>query len=1481
MDNNRRYTLMAFPQDYDGINKLTLNIVLIPCNRNPLDPLVTSLDPVPATSFAKLVPQFRARIIPGLDDFPISTDPLYADLEGISLAGDRSDIFTALAGQFKITKDHHTDKAEKVKPSSEVGSSVSKYLPHSYRNAFNFTSPRHPNARIDDSYHCALRDQKKPEVNAPKDDVSWGKVFAHVLRQPMLAKACGMIFNKVSLTIKPDWFKDGGYLFIEMTDPESAALQAKALADILNEGPFIKQYAARIPKLPPPSIPPDKIKPIPLFAPILFPVLYPPNVAPPKGEWDKIFAEVSEYADGFANIVHASQPVSGNLLAEQQDGFHPVKDAGIRLAWDDEQILIWYIRQLVETPDAPGSGNRVDAPLGVFGYRIDVKEDGGEWVSLNDVTANKTLRVGEREIVFAGNHLELPYQVFPSQIDGNNNGYWLPVYFTNWIGKSLVLKDLDAVNINRQSEEQEKGVMNKPYTVKSDRAYDETAVNPKLLYGNTYRFRVRLTDISGGGPEVSAEPVLDAPAPQAEVDFRRFIAPGLLLIKKNPQLLNNEIEYFNEIIPGEKFDENPVLEIRRPLISYPAVCFTGKYDDPVALLTEKSKKMGELANLDELDQLNTWNELRKKSDKSWTNLSLLMQDKLKDQINDKKAYLPPVIDQGTRDEIEEMRKNMRVVGIADPDVTKVEVLVEVETLRMDNLLSISGQENYIPLYRTFRNLAVPFDETTTIPVEFRDIPALDLGNLNDPFNVSGVENSDLTTDNIDSMEQIILPTARKVRVTLRAYCDGDDTYFGFINNGNRDLDSRYGKTTSFLFYKESTDETALLLPKESVPEVQAIYLQPEPPFVSDGLLQTILLERTMKTSQPGLIQQLAGRLGVESKGLTLVGKKGERIIFGCSNRIRHSLSPDNSSITFASKAELVNHWLGCLVYKINRDWSWDALEDICFLVKRQKGFRNDERMEPEIILGDIELKHTAPFEAIQPNLYGEIDRNSTTLIFIDAIEPKTTHTRTNENGEDELRFPDEMIVRYKLIPQFKTGPETTQDNLKIDELSLPTTINPVQVPKLVSAGIALSPYVPNEQYSATEPRQRYLWLEFDQPVRDPNDTIFCRVLASAPDQLISNNHPEQFRAPEEPNLPIDPEYIRAIVPGQSDDMAGLSAMQPMEKATGSDVHYLLPIPAGLHSESPDLFGFFTYEFRIGHGHWSDRPNNLWSTAQGRFGRPLRVTGIQHPAPILICTANRNQDMVYVNAPFAKAVYHGKNVTADPPRTQLWGLLYAQVRRADGAEYKNILIDERQLNWNEKLFPDPKQEKLYLEELKSFFEPVAKPQKINGKDVPLSKQELLKRSRRAIFKDQPRTGLAAWYKEELAELLNMFGLPLDSSLSVLVVEVFGNITNLREHITNLDDQEIKQKVHDLMKVIDHEVNEDKLKTNLSKMAGMQQQILNTNLNPEAGEQMMMMMQTQVVQPLGSSLGHFRILRTSPLTPVPDVCCSDCKLYTTAK
>src|SRR6218665_2982708 len=1420
MEKNRRYTTLVFPQYFDG-NSLKVNIVLIPRNRDPFVAIDTYAG-APAdglTSFADLVPEFKAYVVNSLEDFPVANTtaparkPHNATLQGLTSSPNKKALLTALRDEsgLKITKSNTEDNAGAAVPMER---SVRKYLPESYRDAFNFTSPKHPNAKTDDSYHCAMRKPapKKP-LTISSDDISWGQVYGYVLRQPLLARATGLVYEATIPLTDATWFTKGGYIFVSLNNADYAAVQTHSLGE--DDGAFIKQYAARIPKL-------KQGEARSLFAPVLFPVLVKedPNdpVEPvPYGNWDKIFAESNEYNDGFAKIVHANQPISKNILAEQFDGTHPVHDSGIRMGWDDEQLLIWYIRQLrgdennFNAPAADGK-DRIDAMLGIFGYRVDVKESDiadGKWESLNTVVTNADYKIG---LIFIGNaigkSIELPYQVYPTQIDGDDNeGFWLPMYFTNWIGKSLVMKDSDAAEINYHNQ-------SKKNATNSAQLFNPGPLVTKLLYGKMYDFRVRLCDISNGGPTAEHDPVVQGPSPAASVHFKRFIAPGNLRILNIENAFNSNanttkhIEFFNQTMDDgeEVYDANPQLEIKRPVLGYPAVVFTNKYQlagqDPIQLLknipVQKDPDTGEL---------------------------------LAQQVEP---------------------------ALADPDVKKVEVVVEVETLRLDNLMSVSGQENYALLYSTTRSFTNDFDDTLTISIRFQDFPVLNLSNSGDPLNSNSnpFNDPDYNKNDIDGMQEIILPTARKVRITLRAVCEGDDQYYRFINEGNHNLDTRYGKTTQLFFYKESGTEDNLLQPKANVPTVQALYMQADPPFVRSGKIQTTFLRRDAAVlNQPDIVQRLAKQIGMESKGLTIVSKKGERVVFGCSSRIRHSLAPDNSSITFASKAELDGHWLGCIVYKVNRDWTWDAMEITSFQLGRTKKFKKDadDEAETQENIGDIEINHSVSFEALQADEFGLINREHTTIVFIDAIEPKTALKQTNGLP----RFPDEMEVQYSITPRFKNGHRAETVVAQPEKLDLPTTTRPSQLPKLVSAGVAFSPYQRNSKYSATEARRKFLWLEFEEPVEDPDDTIFGRVLAYAPDQLISNNNPELFIAPEEPPLPIDPEYMRIITPGQSDEKAGLNAMQPLIKATDSDRHYILPIPPGLHAESDEMFGFFTYEFRIGHNHWTDRDDNLWSTAQGRFGRALRVTGMQHPAPTLLCTLNRDEKRLYINAPYAKAVANGKNMTSSPPRTQLWALLYAQVQQADGKDFRNILLGEKYLDWRKRVFDTDERVKLNT----VLFSEMKKDQSqflFKKEIVQIEKVKIDKAILKAIKKDMPAVGSCVWENTEIADLLEMYGLPEESSLSVVVVEVFGNIKSLREHMTNLQDSKVRENV--VRTARESSLQDDK-----------SHQVFNRMVN-QAGEYREDELFASVnIRPLSSGLGHYRILRTSPLTEVPFVCC----------
>lgn len=1385
MEPNRRFSILTFPQSFDG-NTLTLNIVVLPRNQNPLQPAIEQHGVIPdAPAFADAQLSFEARVVSSLIGFPNNHSADAVVPLAVAQPANTRPLFTALANRFSVTNAGVANTNANVNnplndppPKAKTGFPVRKYLPVSYQNQFNFTTPRTRAAVTDDSYHCAVRNAGKvPGFQRSPETISWGKVFAFALRQHLLARELKMIFA-ASFTVDASHFPNGGWLFVDLADGSDFIAQRQA------DDSFIRKYAARIPAL-------TIGTPRQLFAPILFPVLFKTNPGDPDpspdGNFDQLLIEAAEYDDGFAKITHAAQPRSRQLLEEQNESGHPVKDVGIRLGWDDEQILIWYLRQLAEDSSVANPDKRLDAPLGVFGYAVDVRETASPanpWETLIGVTSRAPLTIDQITLgSFAG---ELPYQVYPMQLDGDPNGeYWLPMYFANWNGHNLALPDPDAAQVYQttandvQPDPEAGGTgtgVTGPAQNQLNQIYQSDPINTLLRYGKQYDFRVRMRDLSGGGAALNATPALESPSSIGRCSFKRYVAPN------QPRLENLSV---NNDTPHDPES----ISLRRPLLGYPAVVYTRKYADPIPRLRNASLALA----------------------------------------------------------------GVEAFGIPDPDVDRIEITVEVETLKLDNLLSVSGKDNYVHLYTTYRSFPAvnnddDYDAALQIPIVYRDVKVLHTGDE------TNIEADFGLPDDIDNLAEIFLPTARTVRLTLRAVCeekDDNEEYYGALDEADRSRDTRYGQILEVLLYRESTDETDLFVDSALSQRLQGIFLQPDAPNVFDGKLTTLLFGKETR-KPPDMIQRLAKQLDLENLGLTLLAPKGERVQFGCSSRIRHTLAPDNSSLTFSSKGDLANHWLCCVQLTIDRDWTWNALEDRAFVIERTLRFTHDDPdTETEVkTVGDIEVRHAASFESLSGPR-----RNYTRLVFIDAVEPKNERMRPAPN-QQEPRFPDTIEVSYEVTTRFKAGHAEQQDAPEGLDITLPITTPPSQTPKIVSAGIALSPYVRNEKYSATEPRRRFLWVEFEESARDPNDTIFARTLAYAPDQLISNNHPELLVAPEEPSLPIDPEEIRTVIPGATNDLAGLNAMQPMARATDSDRHYLLPLPPGLHADADEMFGFFTYEFRLGHFRNEDTQEMVWCTAQGRFGRPLRATGIQHPAPTLTCAVNRDEQKLWVVAPYAVAVFNGKNVTADPPRTQLWCLLYAQVRQADNQDFRNILLDDKQLDWRVQIEPDPevnrftKYDDLQLKTLKNVTVRNFKDEVSYAKLAAAYKLVEFDK----LNKDAKKYGTVVWSNDEISQWLNIFGLPEDSPLSVLVVELLPQITNIFEHVSVLN----KPEENDSLRITTRLLDLPSART-ASEQINLRQQQRDAQQGPG---------------PLSDELGRHRILRTSPLTEAPFVCCPTC-------
>lgn len=1337
--------ILTFPQRYEN-GRIVFNIVIIPRNLNPLQPLK---DGQPAFADAQL--SFKAMVIDSLDGLPLTGN--VSSMLDIELEKDVTStraVWEAMKAQLEAFDGRKIDDAETQQPAQKASASIEKYkdrairkyLPESYRASFNFVKPRTRYALIGDEYQCAVKnkDKKISDVASYRDTLSWGKVIAYCLRNPLLAEKAGLVY-KASIRFEAEkLFNEGGWLYTEL----------EAGSDFAEIGKL--QFAARIPALK------GKTERV-LFAPVQFPVR---EMAENNTGYDEIMREAIFYDDGFAKIVHANQPLNQDLLQEKDKSNPPLKDIGMRLGWDDEQIAVWFNRQMLQKEEQ--SGNPVEAPLGVFGYRIDVKTtEDDRWHSQNSVVVDRGIALAEGRIPIAGpgTVLEPAVEIHPaSHGNSQEEGFWLPMYFASWAGRPVSIADKDAEDINRLKPDQ----MLKPrpdlpentINTIAKQHYHPYIPDPEhtmpLVYGNDYLFRIRMMDISGGGPLVSDDPENPGERPVATAHFKRYVAAGSLNLVNAKEAYDLLVEGTaavpladTSILENIVDANDPVLRLKRPLLGYPAVVYTGKYSDA---LTQLKSILGSLPNGGNQIALD--------------------------------------------------------IGLADPDVDYFKVSVEVKSLEMDNVLSENGREPYILLYEKEYQLDSAtnnYDQEFALNIVYRDVKVLDFENT---FPDQG-EPADL-----------VLPTSRELRLTftpLIKSADGDYADEGILE----------GKKIRLSSFKAASDERGLLSATEM--GLKAIYLQPEHAADQHKMLmqKSSIAFNIKESTTPPELSRLADALNLSAHHLTLEGEKGKRTQFGCSKLMRHSLAPDASSVTFSSLGELYNQWVIAVDYTLNRDWAWTALmpESISFY-RKWKYELDAEYPEEEELAGIIRLSDTININA----LYGA-ERDRSRLIFLDAFDPK----KVNDV------FPTEIQLKYRVVVNFRPefagalvddDPAVETDDIGA-EVHLPITIIPHQVPKLVSAGIALSPYIADEEkYASTEMRQRFLWLEMEAPPADPNDTYFVRVLANAPDPLLCRMNEELLSyEPTDPPLGINAEKIRVISPGMDNDYAGMGAMQEMIAEDGSDGktrYYMVPLPPGLHADSDELFGFFSYEIRLGH------KKESWSTAQARYGRPLRVNGVQHPAPSLSCNAFRRKYEVWsgrsargvlqnerelvregnggltlerpgrkllrqvnneivITAPFAVAVLNGKNVSARPPQTSLWYMLYTQVKQADGRTYRNLLIDSNLMPY-----------------------------------VPLKPDKTgIGRGR---TEEGTLFGTAVLKMKAVEAQLLALGLPANSSLSVLCVEMFP--------LDNTWQFEQGERLH---------ASAESERAKLSN-------------------------------PLTEGLGGYRIYRTSALVPVADVCCDDC-------
>jgi hypothetical protein len=942
----------------------------------------------------------------------------------------------------------------------------------------------------------------------------------------------------------------------------------------------VRSYAARLPPLAPNA---DRR----LFAAVLLPVSL-----TAAGDYGEALAEAAIYDDGFAKIVHSAQAVTADAATSGHNKLRPATDAGIDLGWDDEQVTRWLNRQLDAMRKRLGApGNAIEAPLGVSGYRIDVRVPDdpvlSSWRSLclarsadaAGQPAPLTFPPSAAQPVFSAMfNGELSVEPAPVRsIHAPDGRAWLPQHFTRWQGRPLVANDPTLFQLSGTSPSDANG---NPMTV-APPIYAPEGLQIELRYGTRYDFRCRFADLTGGGPDAAADSVNPAPAPIASTRFLRHVPPKSVRLQTDIPLPP----------PGQSNVAVPTvntIDVWRPLIGYPELLFAG---------------------------------------------------------------IDPGVVPGLLAAAPAARAAGRAVGANDPDVTHVRIGVQVRVPAHDPGPDGVREDEYRMLYQ----VEVPFP-----PFNANDVlnpgPALHLTlNYVDHHDVAAFPQPPA------GATALPIPRARDVRLRLTSVCADKPDYFG--------TDSvRTGLTVDVATRAAAVSEAGLFAAQPVEEELNGILLQPG----------------------ADIMQRLAAQLDLAADGLRLGARPAERVVFGASAALRHTLAGDAGAITFASTGELLGHWICAVRLTVARDWTWDGVADRSFIVSRR-----DAAADPPRIVGEIRVPFAVPPAAITGTGTPGVDRRATIrLVFLDAVDP----------NPPPGKFPAILTPEWTIEPQLQGLPGGGALLARTSQIRLPIAVRPRQMPKLVAAGVALSPYQRAHDYSATSPRRRVLWFEFENSIEDENDALFARVLSYGPDPLLSGvithllvpvpdlpvgattlfdvvekalPHP-----PPPPPLAVDPEPIRVIVPAQPEDSSGLDQMREMTEGLPSAAgarsrYFVLPLPDGMDPDDPALFGFWTYELRVGH-------KKLWSTSQARFGRPLIVNGVQHPAPQLLCSAFHVKPAppatspparIVVAAPFATAVFEDRRLTAPPldPRTRMWVLLYAQVMQADRKAHRNVLL----------------------------------------------------------------------------------------------------------------------------------------------------------------------------------------------------------------
>ena len=520
----------------------------------------------------------------------------------------------------------------------------------------------------------------------------------------------------------------------------------------------------------------------------------------------------------------------------------------------------------------------------MFFYRVDVRETGDpDWHSLVRIRSKAALTLAGQTIAPAQTELETGVQVFPAKVNGAHRHGVLAAQLLHAVvrrrrssSRTAAPRQLDASGaLAKPGSYSDANIPANP-AQKGDLYEPLLPEDCELKYGHEYEFRVRLGDLTGGGPLEGDDELNDAPATSASLVFRRYVAPKQLdrharrsAGRRPTRARSSSSRAARSPSPGRAS-------------GYPALLFT------------------------ELDTDDAFQKLL--DDETFLHTAKPAGQTIKEYRD--VSYL-------------RSRRRPHAGGRGREDAAPRQPGV--------GLRSASPSSGCT---RPLRSFDADLEEPFALQLEYRNANVIDFGNQIDLGDLQ------LSKDDIDDGDAIVLPRSRDIRITLYPVCPdkpGKLEYFGFAKTRIGEKLYRVGEPFEFFVREDADDEKHFFKPGLESHQLQGLYLQPDPPQVNNPLTIVASVVAGSELAQTTLMERIASQLRLDYKGQTLIGKPGERMQFGCSNRIRHTLAPDNSSLTFATAEELLGHWLCVLSFEVQRDWTWDGLADQGIEVRRVRG----------------------------------------------------------------------------------------------------------------------------------------------------------------------------------------------------------------------------------------------------------------------------------------------------------------------------------------------------------------------------------------------------------------------------------------------------------------------------------------------------------------------------------------------------------------